>query len=449
MYVYSQVPGDRDSPTRVTARLLLTGVLMFAGHLHAGEAPLTLAEAQRLAVERSRQLDANDAVVLASRELAVSAAQNPDPVLRLGVDNLPVDGPDRFSIGADFMTMRRIGVMQEFTRAEKRQLRGQRYEREADKAVAEKSVTLADIHRDTALAWFDRYYAEAMAMQMAEQIRQAQLEIEAADSAYRSGRGSQAEVFVARAAKVALEDRASELDRKVRTATTALARWVGSGAQALLGAKPATDTVPFHIHALDIALARHPRIDVLAKQVEVAATEAKLAQANKKSDWSAEVAFSQRGSQYSNMVSFGVSIPLQWDRRNRQDREVAAKLSQVERARAEREEALRAHVAEVSAMLGEWENTRARQARIEREMVPLAAGRTQAAMSAYRGGKSSLTDALGARRSEIEVRLQALQLELEAARLWAQLAFLLPPDESSLRPATPAASSASFGGGVR
>ncbi|MGH6629444.1 MAG: TolC family protein, partial [Burkholderiales bacterium] len=59
-------------------------------------------------------------------------------------------------------------------------------------------------------------------------------------------------------------------------------------------------------------------------------------------------------------------------------------------------------------------------------LVPLARERTQAVLAAYRGGKASLTDVLAARRNEIEVRMQALQLEIETARLWAQINFLLP-----------------------
>ena len=58
--------------------------------------------------------------------------------------------------------------------------------------------------------------------------------------------------------------------------------------------------------------------------------------------------------------------------------------------------------------------------------MPLARERTQAVLAAYRGGKANLADVLAARRNEIEVRMQALQLEMETARLWAQLNFLLP-----------------------
>jgi outer membrane protein TolC len=392
----------------------------------AADSALTLPEAQRLAAERSRQLVAQDSAVLASREMAAAAGRLPDPALKIGIDNLPVTGPDAYSLTRDFMTMRQIGLMQEFTRDEKRQLRADRFEREAERAVAEKSAMLATIQRDTALAWLDRYYAEAMAAVVAEQAREIGLEVEAAENAYRAGRGSQADVFAARSAKVGLEDRASEIGRRIRTAKTMLARWVGTASENPLAGKPDIEAVRLDSRALDTQLAHHPQIAVLARQSEIATTEARLAQANKKSDWSLEMLYSQRGSAYSNMVSVNVAIPLQWDQRNRQDRELAAKLAVADQAEAQREEALRVHISEVRAQFQEWENGRERRARYERELVPLAGERTRAVLSAYRGGKANLTDVLLARRNEIEVRVQVLQLEMEVARLWAQINFLFP-----------------------
>ena len=396
----------------------------------AAEPALTLPEAQRLAAARSRQLVAQDSAALASREMALAAGQLPDPALKVGIDNLPVTGPDAYSVTNDFMTMRRIGLMQEFTRGEKRQLRAERFEREAERAVAEKSAMLATIQRDTALAWLDRYYAEAMAAAIAEQARETGLEVEAAENAYRTGRGSQADIFAARSAKASLEDRASEIGRRIRTAKTMLARWVGTASETPLAGKPDTDAIRLDTRSLDAQLAHHPQIATLTRQVELAATEAKLAQANTKADWSLEAAYQQRGSAYSNMISIGVSIPLQWDQKNRQDREVAAKLAIADQAEAQREEALRAHISEVRAQIQDWENGRERLARYGRELLPLARERTQAMLAAYRGGRASLTDVLAARRNEIEVRVQALQLEMETARLWAQINFMFP-DEAS------------------
>ena len=406
--------------------MLVLAIAAWGGGAAAADNPLTLQEAQVRAVERSRLLAAKDHAVHASREQAVTAARLPDPVLKLGLDNVPVEGPDRFSTTRDFMTQRRIGLMQDLTRADKRRLRAERFEREADKASAEKAVVAAAIERDTALAWLDRYYFEAMAGLVTEQEQQASLEIAAAEAAYRGGRGAQADVFTARGEAVALADRARELVRRVANAKLVLARWIGEAAQLPLAGKPVLDAMPLELKTLESQLGDHPEIAVLRKQEDIAATEAALARADKKPDWSIEVAFQQRGHAYSNMLSVGVSVPLQWDQRNRQDREVSARLAQLEQAKAESEDALRAHVAEVGAMLNEWQGNRERQARLEQDLLPLARSRTASAVAQYRGGKMSLADVLAARRRELDARLQVLQLEADTARLWAQLRFLVP-----------------------
>ncbi len=407
--------------------IALTVALTFFNTAIAADTPLLpLAEAQRLAVVRSRLLAAQDFAVTASREMAAAAGQLPDPVLKLGVDNLPVNGADRFSLTNDFMTMRQIGVMQEITRADKRKLRADRLEREAEKTLAEKDRATATIERDTALAWLDRYYAEAMAAVIAKQGAQARLEIQAAEGAYRSGRGNQSDIFAARSALASFDDRASEAERRVRNAKIMLVRWIGEAVDRPLAGKPVTDTIHLDPATLDTQLGHHPEIAVLLRQEEIIATDEQIAQANKNADWSVELAYQQRGPAYSNLISVGASIPLEWNQKNRQDRELSSKLANLEQAKAEREEMLREHVAETRTMINEWLNNRERYTRFERELLPLAKNRTLAVLIAYRGGKSSLTDVLAARRNEIDVHLQALQLEADTARLWAQLEFLFP-----------------------
>jgi len=415
------------------AMLVAMALLLVSSRAFAADAPLTLADAQRRAIERSRQLAAQDFAITASREMSVAAMQLPDPVATLGINNLPVNTSDRFSLTRDFMTMRSVGVMQEFTREEKRQARAERFEREAEKSLAEKSARIAAIQRDTALAWMDRYYAEAMQTVISEQSRQAQVEIEAAESGYRAGRGNLADILAARNALVLLDDRASEVGRKASAAKIALARWIGNDADAPLAGKPAIDAIRLDPSTLEADITHHPEIAMLAKKEEVAAAEVRMAQTNKKADWSVALMYSQRGSAFSNMVSVNVSVPLQWDQRNRQDREVAAKVAMLDQARAEREDMLRAHTAEVRAMIAEWENDRERSARYAREVLPLATERSQATLGAYRGAKASITDVLLARRSEIDVRMQALQLEMDTARLWAQLNFLFPDADAATR----------------
>jgi outer membrane protein TolC len=406
---------------------------VFAAQAAQAADALSLADAQREAIARSRLLDAQQSAAAASREMAVAAAQLPDPVASVGLNNVPVSGADAFSLTRDSMTMRSVGVMQEFTRAEKRRARAERFERDADRQLAERSTSVATIERETALAWLDRYYAEAQSVVIAEQARQARTELDAAEAAYRAGRGGLADILGARSALVTFDDRASELRRRVAAATIALARYAGDVADRPLAPRPDIDTLRFDARTLDSDLPHHPQIAAIAQREEVASAEVRVAQANRKADWSVQLMYGLRGPGYPDMVSLGVSVPLQWDRPQRQDREVAAKLAMLDQARAEREDALRAHRAEVQATLVEWNNDRERSMRYAKELVPLAAERTEATLAAYRGAKASLTDVLLARRNEIDVRMQALQLEAETARAWAQLEFLVPTTTSSDR----------------
>jgi outer membrane protein TolC len=395
--------------------------------LWAAEAaePLSLAQAQRMAEQRSQQLPAQDALSAAAREQAVAAGQLPDPVLKLGLDNVPTDGPDRGSLTQDFMTMRRIGIMQELPRAAKRQLKAERFERDAQRAVAQRQWALANLRRDTALAWLDAYYSQAMRQLVQQQLTEAGLQVQAADAAFRTGRGSQSDVFAARSAVLQLEDRLSQIDRQARNASLQLGRWVGAAAaerppQGL----PAWQSLSLQEADVTAHLQKHPALQVMQAEVDAAETEARLAEANKQADWSVEASYAQRGPAYSNMLSIGVSIPLQWDQKNRQNREVSAKLALVNEARARFDEMLRTHEAEVRAGLNDWQTGKARVVRYQEQLLPTAQQRVAAALTAYRTGKGDLTSALAARRDEIDTRLQALNLELETARSWAQLQFL-------------------------
>ena len=410
----------------VSHTTLMLSVFASFGEAIAAPQPLTFGQAQQQAVARSRQLTAQDLAIAGAREMAVAAGQRPDPMLKAGIDNVPVSGGDRYSLGGDFMTMRRLGISQELTRADKLQWRAARFEREAQKTEAQKDVVLAAIQRDTAIAWLERYYTEQMALLVAQQADQARQEIDAAEAAYRGGRGSRADILAARSALLMLGDRASEIDRRVDVARVMLTRWTGASGDQVLQGLPELDKIRLDSATLDTALAHHPQVAVLNRQQEVARADANLARANQRADWSVEVAFQQRGSAYSNMVSVGVSVPLQWDRAHRQDRELAAKLATVDQAAAERDELLREHVAETRATLVEWESGKERVGRYERELIPLSGVRTGAVLASYRGGKATLTEVLAARRNETEVRLQAVQLRMDTARLWAKLNYLFP-----------------------
>ena len=389
-------------------------------------APLALERAVDLATDRSQGVAAAGAQAQAARELAVAAGQWPDPVLKLGLNNLPVDGPDRYSLTRDFMTMRSLGLMQELTRADKRRARAGRAERELELAQVSRLATIAELRRDAALAWLDRSYQETLRVLLQAQLAQAELQVQAAETVYRSGKGTQTEVFAARGQAEQWRDALAQAERRVAVAGTQLARWVGGDARQPLAPRPVLSLPAWTAGPLAAQLQQHPQIALAAQQAAVADSEAAVARAARSPDWSVELQYSQRGPSYSNMVSINLSVPLQWDRDKRQDRELAARLAGTAAARARREELERAHEAEVRAMLQEWHSHEARLQHYDAALLPLAAQRSEAALASYRAGAGPLPAVLEARRAELEVRVERLRIEMDRARIWAQLNYLLP-----------------------
>jgi outer membrane protein TolC len=396
----------------------------------ADESPLTLAEAQRVAVLRSKQLEARRLGVTASKALAIAAGERPDPVAKIGLENLPINGPERFSLQRDFMTMRSVGFMQEITRPSKLRARAAESEEAVRLAEAKEVQTVVEIRRDSALAWLNRYYAEADERTLLQQLEPARLEVTAAEAAYRGGRGTAADVLASRQALAELEDQAAEASREVTTSKIALNRWVPDASDRPLVGEPAIDVIPLHKHTLDAQLAGHPEILALERREELARAGAEAARAERRADWSVELAYSQRGIGYSNMVTLELTVPLEIRRAKRQDQRLAAKLAEASQAKSEREDMLREHVAEIAAMIDAWDSARERRDRYLSSIIPLATDRVVTARAAYSGAKATLSDLLMSHRAEIDARLKALQLEATAARLWAQLAFLDAPPET-------------------
>lgn len=402
--------------------------------------PLSVRDAVRAAVGRAVWPSAADAAARAARERAVAAAQRPDPVLRFSVDNLPLDGPDRLSIARDFMTMRAVGLMQVFTRDDKLRARAERFEREAQAAQAERRARVATVQREAAIAWFDRRAAAQRLVLLQAQRDEARLQLDAAAAAWRGGRGSSADAIAAQDALVQLEQALLGARAQVVNTGRMLVRWTGGPGERPLASAPPLDRSVILAHSAADRLEHHPDLARLAAREATAKAEAAVARAEREPDWSAELMLSQRGSRYSNMVSVAVSLPLPWDRPQRQDRELAAWLAQAEALRAEREESEREHLAQIEAWIEAWRAGLARLTLIDSDREPLARQRIDAALGAYRGGSAPLGPVLDARRAALVLGMERIEVELETARLWARLEFLIP--DSHIPPPSDAAAPA-------
>ena len=379
-------------------------------------APLSLDDAINLAVHRSEASRSARAGVDSAKQMALAAGQLPDPSLRVGIENLPATGADRLHTTRDSMTMKRIGISQEWLSPAKRATR----QAAAEAAVVRETVQIqtaqADTRLQTALAYVDAYFASESLKLSTLMEHHAHEELEASRARLSSSTGNSQEVLSLTTASGMAADDTAEVLQQQSNAQLALQRWTGVTSDGLqvMGKLPRPNETDYVTAA--------PTVVALGRDVDVARQAVAVAASNRQANWTWEVAYGQRTG-YSDMVSVGVSIPLQIAPSQRQDREAAAKLALVDKADADLAEAMQAATAEYRSLVSDAQRLQERLERYRSAVVLPATQRTAAATAAYRSNQGSLVALFEARHAEVEAQRKLLALQRELAKTQIQLAY--------------------------
>lgn len=382
----------------------------------ASAAPLTLEQALEVAAKRSQSVRAARAGVSGATEAARFAGQLPDPMLSAGIENLPVTGPDRLRTTADSMTMKRIGVSQEWVSSEKRALRQAAATAQVGREAAGGEVALADTRLQTALAYLDAYFASEALKLTTLTEHHVHEETEAARARLSSSTGSSQEVLQLTAARGVAEDESADVGQTQASALENLQRWVGLRPDELV--MPSLPATPGE----QAWVAGHPAVVQAQRDIEVTRAEATAAAANRKPNWTWQASYGQRTG-FSDMVNIGVTIPLPVAPGERQDRETASKLALVEKAEAALEEATRMASGEYRSLASDAQRLAQRVERYRAGVVTPAQQRVQAALAGYRSNQVPLMTLFEARHADVDVQRKLLTLQRDLAKAQAQLAF--------------------------
>jgi len=384
---------------------------------------LTYAEALALAEYSSPALRAQQAALAGAVSAQGAASALPDPRLSVGVENLPISGADRFSLSRDFMTMQRIGLMQEVPNRAKREARSQGAQARIERERALLALGALQLRQALDQSWLSAQFALRRQAALAEIALENQRLQDTLLGRIAAGTAQAADLLMARQEALALADRRDDLSREALKARAALRRLVGPRAdEPLIGEASAVVPEPDQIRA---QLNRLTEVAVYPAMLGMAQAELKEAQAESRGDWSWEVAYSRRGAQWGDMVSFQVSFDLPWQKDRRQLPAINAKQREAERIEAEREDLLRRRAQEVDEQLAELGALDRQLDRLQGAGLLLAQERVDLAMAGYQSGKAELAAVLAVRRELLEARLRAIDLEAQRADLRARLNHLV------------------------
>ena len=414
---------------RVQALLTLCVCTVFAGVAAAADprVPLTLAEAEDLALDHEPGVAELHAAAEALSERAVVAGQLPDPTVRIGLANYPINGG---SFSSEAMTQAQLGFRQAFPRSGLRSMNTAHYHALAMAQTETAGTRSLDVLTATRSAWLETYYWQS-AEQTLQESRQLFVDLlETTRSLYGVGRNTQSDVLRAELELRRLDERLIDAARSRSAAQAMLSQWLGAEAYRPVADKlPSWNALP-SVADLAGSLQHHPSLLAADANIDARAALVGAAEENRKPGWALDVGYGYRdgiqpnGESRSDFVSVAVVVDLPLFRKNRQDRSLAAALSE----RSAAVSAKRRLVADLQSRLhaehSRWTELGRRVALYEADILELSRSAAEAAMLAYQSDAGDFSDVMLGQINSLNTRLDFIRLQVERAQSYAVLANL-------------------------
>lgn len=373
---------------------------------------LTFDRALSIAEQSSPDIEAQTASVDAARSAFHAAAALPDPKLVVGIDNLPATGSDQWHVDRDFMTMRKVGLMQEIPNRARRHAEAAAANATIDEADAQRRVHVVAVRTNAALAWLNRYFIEKRFALFDALARENKLFATTVEAALAGGRGTPADVIAPKQEAADLADRLDGLRADDQKARAALRRLLGTDGDEPLAGEPPMFTIDVdhlrsHVHT-------HPELAAYGPMIALAQAQAREAEAAKRPDWGVELGYAKRAAAFSDMVSLQFTLSLPLFTSSRQDPLISAKHQELRRLEAERLDMVREHTETLDSELADLAALDSQLARLDSTRLPLARQKVDYQLASYQGGKGDLPAVLSARRELIDAQL--MQLDLQSRR---------------------------------
>ena len=355
---YSYSARQHASAFRVT--VIIAGCLSSLSAAGADQrVPLTIAEAAHLALQNEPGFSALQASADALRQQSIAAGALPEPTLRVGLNNFPLQSGGFTTEG---MTHGAIGFRQDFPAGNTRAIDTRRYEFLAGEmnegAVARERNVLAAARR----AWLDLYYWER-AHELVMESRPFFADLATITrSLYAVGRKTQQDLFRAELELSRLDDRLIKIESQRSRAHAALGQWIGTDARRPLARNlPDWDQVPA-FESLQTTLLQHPLMRAADAKIEARTAGVDFAKERSKPSWALDVGYSYRdgslpsGEPRSDFISVGVTIGLPMLRKKSVDSTISAALQERRSARSSREQTLRSLQNQLAAEYAQWQD---------------------------------------------------------------------------------------------
>jgi len=389
--------------------------------------PLTLAEAEDLALDQEPGHAALLARASAFEDRAVAAGQLPDPTMSMGLANYPISSG---GFSTEGMTQAQLGYRQDFPSGKSRAFSTRRLESMSLEMTASADARVRDVLTNVRSGWLEAYYWQHAHDIVTESRPFFSDLVTVTRSSYAVGRKTQHDVLRAELELSRLDDRLIEINRHNMQARAALSEWLGSAASRPIASKlPAWEQIPA-IELLHDNLSSHPALRAADAKVDAQRAGVNLAEERKKPGWALDLDYGYRdgflpsGEPRSDFISLSVTMDLSFFRKNRQDRSLAAALSERSASEFEKNELSRHLSSQLDGEYAHWQDLTRRLALYESLILNLSENQAQAALLAYQSEVGDFADVMRGYIDDLNTRLDHVRLQVERGQSYTVLANL-------------------------
>ena len=389
--------------------------------------PLTLAEAETLALSEEPGSAALRARAAALSEQAVVAGQLPDPTMRIGLANYPIESG---GFSTEGMTQAQLGFRQTFPSGRSRESGTEKFAALSLSMNANADARAREVQTRVRDAWLEAFYWQQAHEIVTESRPFFSDLVTVTRSLYSVGRKTQHDVLRAELELGRLDDRLIEINRQHMQAKAVLSEWLGEdAARPIAASMPRWEQVPA-LEELHTNLESHPT--VLAADARITASDANVvvAEERKKPGWALDLGYGYRegylpsGEPRSDFVSLSVTMDLPFFGKDRQDRSLAAALRERSASKYEKTELQRRLSSLLDAEYARWQDLSRRVELFESLILGLSESQAHAALLAYQSEAGDFADVMRGYIDDLNIRLDHVRLQVERGQSYAVLANL-------------------------
>lgn len=389
---------------------------------------LTLSEVEEIALETDPVTKGLHARSESFAEQAIADGQLPDPKLKLGAANFPVDTFDR---GQEPMTQLQIGIQQAFPPGDTLQYRREYTEALSDVEIARSMARKLEVLRDARIHFLQLYY-EVAALVVLEENRAFLTNL--ADIAlrqYAAGRDNQHDVLRAQLELSLIDDRILEVTRARETASAELGKYIGiyNAKRPVQEDFPGLPPVP-PLDTIRGNFVLHPVIKIEDAALLASRKTINEAEEQYKPGFNVDVTYGERtgrdinGGTRPDFLSAMLFIDLPIFTDKRQDRRLAAAKKQ----KVSRQFARTDRLLELESMAereyANWNRLDDRFQLYEKRASADARMNVESTLNAYQNDVTDFTTLMRAYLTELNTRLDMLRIRIEKAKVQSKLLYL-------------------------